>query len=97
MAVLPILLASNAPDFSEAALKNDGRKIISRKFEFKIKKKKKRCLQLQFYGEDWGGERELHFCKPADGETQEFLLSQKCGNVFPSAPEVPSLGPMGPL
>lgn len=63
----------------------------------KFKKKKKRCLQLQFYGEDWGGERELHFCKPADGETQEFLLSLKCGNVFPSAPEVPSLGPMGPL
>ena len=42
MAVLPILLASNAPDFSEAALKNDGRKIISREFEFKIKKKKKK-------------------------------------------------------
>lgn len=84
MAVLPILLASNAPDFSEAALKNDGRKIISRKFEFKIKKKnKKDVCNCSFMGKTGEGSGSCIFASQQMVKLRNFYCPKNVGMYFP--------------
>lgn len=47
--------------------------------------------------QEWSTAPGLRFCKPADGERQEFPLPIKCGNVFLGSPLRPAWAPGHPF